>query len=482
MKRYNQLICLSLLLYVVVAVSIGLAVAGPWGRNWLYKVEINRLMAEIGRVDDTKNAEDVEGAKGAEDAQATESMQGAKGVNGIQTAESMQGIGAAENTENSWDAKSAGGIEDLAAVDLGGCQEVVRVVYLPAEETDKDRILDFYDGVNGAESTFRPLYSEETIEGYLRFDYIQITSARNLLLLSEGALFLLEAFVLGALFYLKIHLVRPFHRMQGIVYEMAKGNLQGEIKEDKNRYLGKFLWGVSALRDALAVSRKRELELLREKKMLILSLSHDIRTPLNMIKLYAKALGDGIYTGDGERTGVYAKIGEKAARIEGYVGEIAKASREDVLHIEVEEGEFYLGELVGRMEAVYGEKCELRKCSLTIGRYQNRIFRGDLDRFFEVFENLFSNAFKYGDGRRIDISFYEEAYCQFIRMFNTGELVAEKDFVHLFDSFFRGGNVGGQQGDGLGLYICREIMHKMGGDIFAEREEGGMAFIVVLEL
>nr|MDE6622636.1 HAMP domain-containing histidine kinase [Lachnospiraceae bacterium] len=106
----------------------------------------------------------------------------------------------------------------------------------------------------------------------------------------------------------------------------------------------------------------------------------------------------------------------------------------------------------------------------------------DIHRLFEVFENLFANAFKYGDGCSIHISFYEEDYCQLVRVFNTGEPVSEKSFVHLFDSFFRGENTRGQQGNGLGLYICREIMHKMGGEIFAERETDGMAFVVVLPM
>ena len=100
----------------------------------------------------------------------------------------------------------------------------------------------------------------------------------------------------------------------------------------------------------------------------------------------------------------------------------------------------------------------------------------------EVFENLFENAFKYGDGRRIEISFYEEDYCQLIRVFNTGQSVAQNDFAHLFDSFYRGENTNGRQGSGLGLYICREIMHKSGGEIFANVEEEGMAFTIVLPM
>ena len=92
------------------------------------------------------------------------------------------------------------------------------------------------------------------------------------------------------------------------------------------------------------------------------------------------------------------------------------------------------------------------------------------------------NAFKYGDGKEIKISFYEEEYCQLIKISNSGLCVKQEEMSHLFDSFYRGSNVGDKEGNGLGLYICREIMQKMGGEIFASREDGGMSFHLVLPM
>lgn len=430
MKNYNKLLLLSLLVYVLLAAATMVGFREQQDKKGqLYKVEVNRIMAGLG------------------------------------------------------DRKT----QDMESIDLSACQEIQSVAYLPASETDKDTILDFFSGINGKQSMVCPLYTtvlpaQEQLEGYLRFDYQRAAPVGHYLFLTEGALLVMELFLLAVLFYLKYHLIQPFHRMQDMTYELSKGNLQGDVKADKNQYFGKFLWGLSELKDALRVSRKRELELQREKKLLLLSLSHDIKTPLSMIKLYAKGLEDGIYPAEDERREAYCQIGEKAAQIEHFVGEIVKASREDIVQIEVVKGEFYLAELVRWVETVYGEKCALRRCTLTVGTYQNRIFRGDLNRLMEVFENLFENAFKYGDGRRIQLTFYEEDYCQLIRVSNTGDPVTERELVHLFDSFFRGGNTRGQQGNGLGLYICREIMNKMGGEIFAECGKDGMAFVVVLPL
>lgn len=494
MKNYNRLMLLSLVVYAVIAICVGIAGKRQQDEKaQFYKVEINRILAEIEA--EMKSQINVEAEIGAEG--KTEIKPEIKKIDLEEPDTKMTDVS-----------------EVIGEIDLDSYREVRSIAYLPIIETDKDIIIDFYSGVNGEESMIYPLYlyrknADETYDiekserspgvlditadktsdmageymaGYLRFDYQRAGSGRQFLFWIQGALLLMELFVLGVLIYLRSHLVQPFHRMREMTYELSKGNLQGEVKAEKNQYLGKFLWGLNELKDALRVSRKRELELQREKKMLLLSLSHDIKTPLNMIKLYGKVLEDGLYPTDDERMNAYHQIGEKAIQIENFVSEIMKASKEDIVHIEVEKGEFYLKELVQWIETFYGEKCALRKCALTIDEYQNRIFQGDIHRLFEVFENLFINAFKYGDGRSICVSFYEEDYCQLVRVFNTGEPVSEKEFVHLFDSFFRGENTRGQQGNGLGLYICKEIMHKMGGDIFAECETDGMAFVVVLPM
>lgn len=116
---------------------------------------------------------------------------------------------------------------------------------------------------------------------------------------------------------------------------------------------------------------------------------------------------------------------------------------------------------------------------LKVDDYENLLLKGDLERAFEVCENIFENALKYGDGRKIEISFYEEEYCHLIRIYNTGIPVTDNEFNHIFDSFYRGTNSKGKEGNGLGLYICQEIMLKMDGELFAQKEDEGMAFVLV---
>ena len=307
-----------------------------------------------------------------------------------------------------------------------------------------------------------------------------VFNIQKLILIAEISLFILEFFVLVVLIYMKKKLVEPFQRLSELPIQLAKGHLKGHIKEEKSRYLGRFMWGMGQLKDTLDVSRQRQIELMKEQKKMLLSLSHDIKTPLNLIKLYSKALEEDIYTNEQDKRNAVHQIGQKSQEIEKYVEEIIQSSREDILDLPVHNSEFYLQDLLSKVMNVYAEQCALRHIDLKLGDFENRLLKGDIERCQEVLENLFENAFKYGDGRRIEVSFYEEDYCQLIRLFSSGSTVTDNEFNHLFESFFRGTNAKGMKGSGLGLYICKELMQKMDGTIFAEKCEDGMAFIMVL--
>lgn len=295
----------------------------------------------------------------------------------------------------------------------------------------------------------------------------------------QVSLALLEIFVLCILYYLKTKVVVPFTNLTELSSQLAKGHFDSVVKEEKSQYLGQFMRGIGQLKDSLAVSRKRELELLKEKKKMILSLSHDIKTPLNVIKLYGKAINEKIYTSENQKYDAIEQINEKVAEIEKYVNEIIQSSREDILDLEVVPGEFYLKEMLDRVLKNYREQCTLRQMECLVHPYENKLLKGDIDRSQEVVENVLENALKYGDGRNIEISFYEEENCQVIAIFNTGVPVTDNDFNHIFDSFFRGTNSKSQQGSGLGLYICRAVMQKMDGAIFATKQKEGMTWHLV---
>ena len=273
---------------------------------------------------------------------------------------------------------------------------------------------------------------------------------------------------IAVMLYIKYAILAPFERMSSLPYELSKGNLTTPVKETKNRFFGKFLWGIDILRENIEQQKQRELEMQKEKKTLLLSLSHDIKTPLSAIKLYSAALSKNLYPDAKKQQKIAESITGKADEIEGYVSQIITASRKDFLSLEVNMGEFYLSELIEKITEYYSEKLALIKTDFNIGKYKNCLLSGDLNRSVEVLQNMMENSLKYGDGRRVELIFPEDDECVQIALTNGGCTLSVDDLPHIFESFWRGANAEGIRGSGLGLYICRQLMHKMNGEIFAE--------------
>ena len=314
-----------------------------------------------------------------------------------------------------------------------------------------------------------------------RFDYTadgSVDKAETIIVVNV-ILSIMSVVIIAVMVYIRAKILAPFEKLSDIPYELSKGNLTAPVKEAKNRFFGRFVWGVDMLRENMEQQKERELNLQREKKMLLLSLSHDIKTPLSAIKLYSKALSKGLYTDKEKQLEIAENINAKADEIEGYVAEIITASREDFLSLDVNMGEFYLSELVTKIKLYYTEKLSLIKTDFFVGEYGDCLISGDLDRSVEVVQNIMENAIKYGDGKEISISFSEEEGCILIAVKNSGCTLPDTDLPHIFESFWRGANAENLKGSGLGLYICRQLMHKMNGEVFAQIKGGDMCVTAV---
>lgn len=372
--------------------------------------------------------------------------------------------------------------EMFSKPDLRKMETINSVSFLPADENSVQEIRLFYENRNKLSMTVRPLFVEDRFLGYVRFDYIESGNRRRILWFLEGCLFFLWIVAFILLLYIRQKILKPFHTLSEMPYELSKGHLQGELQESKSRFFGKFVWGIGMLRDTLNESKSKELKLEKEKKLLLLSISHDVKIPLSAIKLYTKALREKVYETEEQKLHAVTQIENHAKEIENFVKEIVSTASEDIVRIDVENSEFYLADFINKFIAYYEPKCRLTMMDLTIGRYENKLLKGDMDRALEVMENLMENAFKYGDGKAVRLDFYEEDYCQVITVFNTGTAVSEVEMPHLFDSFYRGSNAGNKDGNGLGLYINRQIMIKMEGEIFARRVDDGMQFCLVFRM
>ncbi len=324
-------------------------------------------------------------------------------------------------------------------------------------------------------------YLVKNINGiYYRFDYIADNSQKKTISLVNVIVLVIAVFMIAVLQFFRIRLLKPFYQLREVPFELSKGNLTIPLKEHKSHFFGRFIWGMDLLRENLEQKKEMELKLQKEKKTLILSISHDIKTPLSAIKLYAKALEKNLYDNPEKQREIAGRINKKADDIEAFVSQVISACNEDFLNFTVQKGEFYLSQAIEQILKYYTEKLELLKTDFKVSDYRDCILKGDLDRIVEVLQNIMENAIKYGDGHSVVITFSSEEDCQLITVSNSGCTLGDTELVHIFESFWRGSNALKCRGSGLGLYICRQLMNKMGGEVFAECQEGEMKVTVVI--
>lgn len=226
------------------------------------------------------------------------------------------------------------GENGLESIDLAECEYVVNIVSASGANnffaSDSDYIIQEIDGV------------------WYRFDYSSQNSADKaaLLLAVNIALGMMAVLLLWILFFIKNKILAPFERLNSVPYELAKGNLTAPLPEHKSRFFGKFVWGINLLREHIEEQKSRELALQKEKKTLLLSLSHDMKTALSAVKLYAKALMKNLYADKEKQIETAGRIYQKADEIEAYVSQIITASKEDFLNFDVTLSEFYLADMM----------------------------------------------------------------------------------------------------------------------------------------
>ena len=343
--------------------------------------------------------------------------------------------------------------KDIESLDLSKYETIVRVSEFASDE-----------GCNND-------YLVEKIDDKLyRIEY-RVDNSKSMPVYMNIVLFGMMFLTGIVMVYVYKKVLKPFGDMSNLSYELAKGNLSMPIKEEKSKLFGRFLWGMDMLREKLEDNKEKELKFQRERKTLILSLSHDIKTPLSSIELYSKALEEDLYDTQEKRTEALQGITRNVKEIKGYVDEIVTASREDFLNLEVHMGEFYLSEVIKTIEHYYRDKLSVLHTMFEVAEPPECLVKGDKNRLVEVLQNIMENAIKYGDGKCVRISFYEEEDCKLIHIENSGCSLKQEELPNLFDSFYRGSNSNGIKGNGLGLYICKTLMRKMDGEIFAEMNE-----------
>ena len=294
-----------------------------------------------------------------------------------------------------------------------------------------------------------------------------------------GALLLLMFLTMTSyFFYLKKRIVDPFNRMKVFASEVAAGNLNAPLRMDRGNVFGAFTEAFDIMRDELASSKLREAEAVNARKELVAQLSHDIRTPVTSIKAMTDVMA--LSAKDEETRTTIRSINAKADQIDSLVSNLFHATLEELEHLEVAPGEVTSKDIQRFIsDADFKKKC----AAFTI---EECVVSADPMRLNQVIGNVFSNSYKYADTDMTVSSRVEKGVggkrFLVVEIGDHGGGVPEDEIETIFGKFRRGSNAAERDGAGLGLYISRYLMEKMGGGITAVNRDGGLCIAIRLVL
>ena len=306
----------------------------------------------------------------------------------------------------------------------------------------------------------------------LRTDIIAVYCVCGFLLIGAAAAF-------GA--YIRKAILLPFARMKEFASYVAAGDLDRPLEMDKGNLFGAFSESFDIMREELKASRARELSLQKKERELIASLSHDLKTPVTGIKLTSELMAAVFSQNEGQEITVTQdmivkmnNVYKKADEIALLVGDLFSSTLEDLGAFKVncaDENSAVITALVSE----YDDRGLVR-----ISEIPQVIVHMDKLRLSQVIGNILFNSYKYAD-TPIDISFRLDERFLEVSIHDSGPGVPEDEIELITNKFYRGKEQGDKEGSGLGLYIARILMDKMGGEL-SVRSENGLCVTLLIPL
>ena len=277
------------------------------------------------------------------------------------------------------------------------------------------------------------------------------------------------------LIYLDRTILRPFRRMKDYASDLSRGDFDKPLEVERGNYFGDFTWAFDNMRREIVKSRSAEKEAIENNKTVIATLSHDIKTPVASVRAYAEAFEANMDSTPEKRQKYLSIIMEKCDEVTKLTNDLFLHSISEMNRLETFSEEI---ELTGFIDT------EVSKLFVSEGEAEFKLpeneeilIKADPKRLLQIFENLKNNAEKYAK-TKVEISvFTSDDACE-IHFRDFGQGIPEEEIPFITGKFYRGKNVGNENGSGLGLYIVKELMSKMGGEMMLLNKEPGLDVVL----
>lgn len=269
--------------------------------------------------------------------------------------------------------------------------------------------------------------------------------------------------------FISKRLSQPIVNLTKTAKTFAEGDYEKEFK-------GGGYEEVQELAEALNKARVEISKVSDLRKDLIANVSHDLRTPLTIIKSYAEMIRDLSGDNPAKREEHIQVIIDESDRLSALVSSLLELSKLESGNVELEISEFSLHEKMDEIMQRYQVLVERDGYDITFVPDEDVVCRADVSKLDQVFYNLINNAVNYcGEGKKIVVKQINKPESVRIEVIDDGAGISKEKLPMIFDRYYRDERHKRDKiGTGLGLSIVQGILkqHKFPFGVMSEEGKG----------
>lgn len=274
------------------------------------------------------------------------------------------------------------------------------------------------------------------------------------------------------------HIIRELHYI-------ALGNFEYRIPPSKDGDLQEFIDSIHVLVDSTVEAMEEERRIEQSKDELVTNVSHDIRTPLTSIIGYLGLVEEERYSSIEEAKDYVHTAYKKSRQMKVLVDDLFDYTTVRQTNTPLNLITFDMVQLLEQLAIDFQIEADEKNMLIETKTSDEKLMmEGDSEKLVRVFNNLFSNAFKYGKDGSVVIIDMKKTTTGNVRITikNNGERIPDEALDQLFERFYRAETSRSQESasTGLGLAIAKSIVELHNGTISAETSEEWTKFIVEL--
>jgi signal transduction histidine kinase len=278
---------------------------------------------------------------------------------------------------------------------------------------------------------------------------------------------------------LALTFTKPLEKMKNTAALLAGGNYSVKTGIKQNDEIGDLAKTMDILSQRLGKAEEERKRVQKQRQDFITNISHELRTPVTVIRGSLEALSDGVITDSDKINEYYKQILIESKSLERLINDLLELSRLQNVDFKIEMQELNICDVL--KDSLRSASNLARQKNINIQYNSDKdvfLTKGDYGRLRQMFLTVIDNAIKFShESKSIYITLKDNQ----ITIRDEGIGISEKDLPNIFDRYYSVKSDENKTGTGLGLTIAKQIALRHDIELFAESKiNEGTSFVFVI--